>query len=117
MKRVLLTGLFVLVAFTSVLAVQFLADEQITVAASAIGFTTTKITASGQPQANLAVCRLETAEVRYSLTSTVPTTTVGTLLEIGDQLVVKGHDVMVLFKAIRTGASSGQLDCTYYTTP
>jgi len=35
------------------------------------------------------------------------------LAEIGDQIVVSGHDNVMRFKAIRTGSTSGQLDCVY----
>lgn len=107
----------VVASVTSVAGVSYIASEQITVAATAIGFTTSKITPNGGPgqaQAVTAICRLETAEIRYTNDgTTTPTSSVGTLLEIGDVLTVQGHDVLVNFKAIRTGGSSGQLDCTY----
>lgn len=114
MKRILLVTYALLLAATvSLVAVSYSADEQITVANTAIGFTVAKITPSGQVQATYAFCRLETAEIRYAVTGTTPTSSVGTLLEPGDTLTVQGHDVMVLFLAIRTGGTSGQLDCTY----
>lgn len=112
--RRLLPALVVAVSLSIALqAVSYAAFEQITVAAASIGFTGSKITPAGQPMATYAVCRLETAEIRYTTDGTVPTTTVGTLLEIGDQIVVTGHDVLTQFRAIRTGGSSGQLDCNY----
>jgi hypothetical protein len=114
MKRILLVTYALLLAATvSLVAVTYSSDEQITVANTAIGFTAAKITPSGQVQATYALCRLETAEIRYSITMTTPTSSVGTLLEPGDVLVVQGHDVMAVFKAIRTTATSGQLDCSY----
>lgn len=94
-------------------AVSYIAFEQVTVANTAIGFTAGKINPAGQNQATLAVCRLETAEIRYTLDGTTPTSSVGTLMEIGDMLAVQGNDVLRKFSAIRTGGSSGQLDCTY----
>lgn len=94
-------------------AVSYAAFEQITVAASSIGFTGSKITATGQPMATYAVCRLRTAEISYTTDGTVPTTTVGTLAEVGDVLVFNGHDVLTQFRAIRTTGTSGQLDCNY----
>lgn len=91
----------------------YLAFEQVTVANTSIGFTGSKITPTGLPMATSASCRLETAEIRYTIDGTVPTTTVGTLLEIGDVLTLNGHDVLAQFRAIRTGSTSGVLDCTY----
>ncbi len=97
----------------NIFAYSYLAFEQITVAGTAIGFTSTKITPAGAPQQpDTAVCRLETAQIRYTIDGTTPTSTVGTLLETGDTIAVYGHDVLVRFRAIRTG-SSGQLNCTY----
>lgn len=101
--------------FVAAQGASYLAFEQVTVANSAIGFTATKITPTGGPMATQASCRLETAEIRYTVDLTAPTTTVGTLLEPGDTLVLSGHDVLANFKAIRTGATSGVLDCTYST--
>jgi hypothetical protein len=37
----------------------------------------------------MATCRLETAEIRYQVDGTAPTTTVGTLLEVGDVLTAQ----------------------------
>lgn len=91
----------------------YLAFEQITVAAASIGFTAAKITPAGLPMATSALCRLELAEIRYTIDGTVPSATVGTLLEIGDTLTLSGHDVLTTFRAFRTGGTSGQLDVTY----
>jgi hypothetical protein len=96
-------------------AYTYLAYEQVTVANTAIGFTTAKITPGG-PMPTMAQCRLETAQVRWTIDGvTAPTTTVGTLLEVGDAIALNGHDVLVNFRAIRTGGSSGVLNCTYST--
>lgn len=89
-------------------------DEQITVTNTAIGLTATKIRPAGRPQANYAVCRLELAEIRYRLNGSAATASVGTLLEVGDTLPIRGNDLLANFSAIRTGGTSGQLDCTYY---
>jgi hypothetical protein len=48
------------------------------------------------------------------LNGSAATSSVGTLLEVGDVLPIVGHDVLVNFSAIRTTGTSGQLDCTYY---
>jgi hypothetical protein len=97
-------------------AVSYIAFEQVTVAAVSIGFTSTKVEPDGSGagrQADTAVCRLETAEIRYTIDGTTPTSSVGTLLEIGDVLTITGHDSIMRFRAIRTGAVSGVANCTY----
>ena len=90
----------------------YLGFEQIAVGATAIGFTASTINAgSGHTQATSAECRARTAEISFTIDGTTPTATVGTLLEIGDVRTLEGHDVLALFRAIRTTAVSGQLDC------
>ena len=104
-------ALVLLLVSAPAFAWSYLAFEQITVGATAIGFTTAIITPTGKPQATSASCRLRTAEVSYTIDGvTTPTATVGTLMAVNDILVLDGHDVLVNFRAIRTG-SSGQLDC------
>jgi len=112
MRRLWLALALTLCGALSSHAATYLAFEQITVAGTAIGFTATKITPTGGTMATIATCRLRTAEVSYTIDGTTPTSAVGTLLEVGDILTLSGHDVLVLFRAIRTG-SSGQLDCTF----
>lgn len=112
MRKYVWAVLLVLLIGSTAQAVSYIAFEQITVAGTAIGFTSTKITPSGLPMATQAVCRVRTAEVSVTWDGTTPTASVGMLLSVGDSIVLTGHDVLVLFKAIRTG-SSGQLDCTY----
>ena len=99
--------------FVAAQMASYIAFEQLTVANSVKTLTASKITPSGQAMATQAVCRLETAEIRYTVDTTTPTTTVGTLLEPGDTLTLNGHDVLSNFQAIRTGATSGVLACTY----
>lgn len=111
-RLVALVALLVAALATPASAVQYITFEQITVAAAAIGLTAAKITPPGLPQAVTATCRLELAEVRYRVDSGAATTTIGTLLEPGDMLVLSGHDVLVWFSAIRTTGVSGQLNCT-----
>src|SRR5437016_932119 len=101
MKVILLTCALTLLLVLPGHAVSLIRFEQITVANTAIGFTATAITPSGQLQATVASCRLETAQIRWTVDGTTPTTTVGTPLEIGDSITVSGHDLMVTFRAIR----------------
>ena len=91
--------------------------EQLTVAATSTPFTAAKITSSGMGLATWASCRLETAEIRYTHDGTAPTSSVGTLLEVGDVLTLHTREDVLNFKAIRTGSSSGVLDGTYGDEP
>lgn len=120
MKRVQRLALAVsLLALATVVGATSLATfEQLTVDTTVGGvrFTATKIQPNGggtSPAATLATCRLRTAEISFTLDGTAPTTTVGTLLEVNETLTVTGTDFIKAFRAIRTGGTSGQLDCTY----
>ena len=73
-----------------------------------VGFTGAKIT--GQTKAFVTV---ETAQIRFTLDGTAPTTAVGHLLEIGDILKLDSTADLASFRAIRTGAVSASLQCTY----
>lgn len=93
--------------------------DQITVdnTAGGVGFTASKYAPNGvtnQPQAILATCRARTAQISFVTSSLdTVTTTVGQILEIDEWLYVTGYDRIRAFRAIRTGGTSGQLDCRY----
>ena len=57
--------------------------------------------------------RLETAQIRYTLDATAPTTTVGTLMEIGEILYLDSRALLTGVRAIRTGGVSGVLQVEY----
>lgn len=59
-------------------------------------------------------CRLETAQIRFTLDGTAPETTTGTLLEIGEMLELDSRAELTGFKAIRTGGTSGTLQVEYF---
>ena len=111
MRRTLLLCIALALGATLTAQTRYIALEQIAVAGTAIGFTAATITPPGQPMATQAVCRARTAEMSWRVDGGTPTSTVGTLIEVGEVLVITGHDNLVRFKAIRTG-SSGSLDCT-----
>lgn len=90
-------------------------DEVITVADSAIGFTSGDITPTTGEPIRRAVCTLETAQIRFRTSGSDPSTTVGHLLEVGQTLIIEGYDSILAFRAIRTGAVSGALTVTYET--
>lgn len=110
MRRLLvilcLSGAAVVSAITPV-------TDQITVAATPIGFTPSKMRG-----ATTAFCRLETAEIRYEFGGPTVTTTVGFLWEPGEEKTLQNTpqvtNVLTTFNAIRTGSTSGLLSCKYY---
>jgi len=113
-----LVGVLVACALVGSAYAAFYDFEQITIDATAggKGFTAAKITPNGQPLMTFAQCRLELAEIRYLWVDparTVVTASVGTLLEPGEFLTFVSREEMTNFRAIRTTAVSGQLDCTY----
>lgn len=116
MKNTLLLILVAVVLLTTrASAWTYLGFEQITVAATSIGFTATKLQPNGAntaPQATVGSCRVRTAQISFTVDGTTPTSSVGTLGEIGDVIPLVGPDVLRNFRAIRTGATSGQLDCS-----
>ena len=63
----------------------------------------------------VATCRLEDAQVRFTLDGTAPTAGAGQLLDVGDRLTLEGRSVLTGFLAIRTGASNGVLDAEFFT--
>lgn len=74
-----------------------------------VGFT-----ASTYDKAYYAIGRLESGQIRFTVDGTAPTTTVGTLLEVGEILELNANELRG-FKAIRTGGVSGSLRTTFYT--
>lgn len=94
--------------------------EQISVAATAVGFTTTQYRnkASGGIDARIALVTLEgtagTNDIRYTFDGTTPTTSVGHLLPAGQAIVVRGLGNITKFRAIRAGSTSGVISVTYF---
>jgi hypothetical protein len=114
MRHRSILGLLLVCALVSASA--YAADRfaQVTIdnTAGGVSLPATLIDPTGAPQASQATCRVRTAEISIAYDGTAPTTTVGQLLEPGDWFTLTGHNRLFLFRAIRTGATSGQLDCT-----
>ena len=118
MKRLFFSLTVVLLCVSAASAATYVAYESITVATTPIGFTAATInnTTGVHLAATQAVCRLETAQIRYmdDGTTTVSSSTgAGMLLEVGDSIYLTDNDVLRRFRAVRTGATSGVLKCTY----
>lgn len=92
-------------------------SETITVAGTAIGFTSAKITPAAAYRAELATLTLECAvspcSVRILTTGTAPTASVGLKLAEGDSAKIYGYDDILNFKAIRVTANSGTVNVQY----
>jgi hypothetical protein len=60
-----------------------------------------------------AVLTVEAATLRFTVDGTPPTPSVGHLVEPGDIIRLNSHEDIVAFRAIRTAASDGILQCSY----
>ncbi len=113
MKKIILVLVFVLMFPIVSMGITY---ESITVADTAIGITAGYLPSSVigcQYWKNIdLMCTLETAQVRFRLDGTSPTTSEGHILNAGDILYVKSCMEIYYFKAIRTGSTSGVLKCT-----
>ena len=87
--------------------------ETITVADTAIGFTTAKYQIPAGFARVEAYCCLETAQVRVRYDGTSPTSLVGIVMNVNDCVLISNRWDMANVKFIRTGASSGSLTCCY----
>ena len=85
--------------------------ENVTVGASAIGLTASKLTASPKPKEAFIMC--ESAQCRYRYDGTDPDSTTGFLLNPLDTLRIKGTINLNNLKFIRTGANSAKLHICY----
>lgn len=111
MTRMFFTLVFLLCTIP-VVAQRTTTYEQVTVAATSIGLTVANL--SGMAGCTV---RLETAQVRWRMDGTAPTTTVGTLLEVGEILTIPHILDARFIRFIRTGAVSGLLNSTCWPQP
>lgn len=85
--------------------------ETITIGASAIGFTASKLAANPKPKR--AFVTFETAQCRVRMDNTDPDATTGHLYNPTQSLLLEGYSQLNGFKAIRTGATSATIQVTY----
>jgi hypothetical protein len=90
------------------------AYESITVSSTAIGLTSGTINPiiTGVRTVT-ALCAVETAQIRYRIDGTDPTSSEGIVLNDGDTLTIEGSEDLLKFRAIRTGGSDATLKCSY----
>lgn len=111
-------GALVWAVLSVTLGANYYAFEQITVDSTAggKGFTAATITPAGRPVMTWADCTVRTASISYLVVDpavTAVTASVGQVANIGDRIVITSRELILNFRAIRTGATSGQLDCWY----
>lgn len=113
MTKRIVVAVALVAALVVPLAAQYAVLEQVTVGATAVGFTAATINAgSGHPEVGRAICRVRTAEISARWDGGTPTASVGTLFYVGDVIDIKSPLEVKRFLAIRTTSTSGQLDCT-----
>jgi hypothetical protein len=91
--------------------------EQITIDNTAGGKTLT--VAKVAVSVTSVTCRLRTAQISVLWVDPgvkTVTSSVGQLMEIGDTLILTSREQMLNLRMIRTGSTSGQMDCTYLYT-
>jgi len=110
MKKLLISLVLVVLMIAPVSAIQY---ESITVATASIGLTAANLIADGIVRPKRAYCTLETAQIRFRVDGSAPTTSEGHIMDIGGRLILETHEELKNFRAIRTGATSGVLKCSY----
>ena len=83
--------------------------ESVTVAAVAIG-----LTSGTYDDATRAEITLETAQIRFRVDGSDPTSSEGHIVDADDVIVLNSAAQIAGFKAIRTGGTSGVLKATYF---
>ena len=84
--------------------------EQITVDNTAGGKALTAAKYSG---ASKALITVETAQIRFRVDGGAPTSTVGHVADIDDQIELDSVEDIANFRAIRTGTTSATISVTY----
>jgi acyl-coenzyme A thioesterase PaaI-like protein len=80
--------------------------QALTIADTAVGLAAATTDPTGHQQMQYGLGRLETADVRYRMDGTAPTSTEGVLLATGSLIELNGHDALKRIKFIRTGSSA-----------
>jgi hypothetical protein len=91
--------------------------EQLTIAASVVGFATTTHTNAGAGAAfnpTRCVGISEDATFRFRVDGINPTASVGNYVPTGSTIEITGRDNITRFKAIRTGSTSAVVGFTCY---
>ena len=115
MKKIL--SILITLSFLSVSSLAYARAynaESITVSNTAIGFTSATISPERRTKPDKAVFVVETAQIRFTVDGSTPTTTVGFLAQIGDIVTINGEGDIKNFRAIRTGATDATIQPVYF---
>jgi hypothetical protein len=106
MGKLILALIFVLLTAFSAFAGGYEAVE--------IAGSSTALTAATYGRARSALCRLETAPIRYTINgSTTPTSSVGIIVYPLEWVILESANDIRNFRGIRTTDTSGSLKCFY----
>lgn len=86
------------------------AFEQLTIDATVGGKA---LTGAVYATARFAEITVETAPIRFTVDGTPPTATLGHLVSPNDVVRLESNEDIVAFRAIRQGATSGVINCSY----
>jgi hypothetical protein len=115
MKKIISGAIiFSFLAISSLAYARAYNTESITVSNTAIGFTDATINPQRSIKPYKAVFVIETAQIRFTVDGSTPTTTVGFLAEIGDIVTINGEHDIEKFKAIRTGSTDATIQPIYF---
>ena len=89
--------------------------EDITVATTAIGLTSTEYDIDTvKPTVRMVACYNDAQPIRVRLDGSDPTSSVGTQMNDKDIIIIEDYDDITDFRAIRQGGTSSTLRCTYF---
>ena len=112
MKKLFLSVVLLIFIFASFVCAT--TWESITVSDTAIGFSAA-LYLTGNNKAQTVMIQLDGGDsIRWKCDGGTPTASAGNLLSLGDKMIIYGEDNIKNFKAIRTGSTDGELNCTYY---
>ena len=91
------------------------AQESLTVANAVKIFTLATMDGSESQKPDQVKFQVETAQIRFTLDGTDPTTAIGLIGNVGDLITITGVPDAKNFKAIRTGGTSAVIQPIYFT--
>lgn len=87
--------------------------ESITVAGTAVGFTLATLDPDGPEKPDIVKFQVETAQIRFTVDGTTPTSSIGLIGDVGDLVTITGVSDAKGFLAIRTGGTSATIQPVY----
>ena len=109
-----LLSFILMIGFNSELYAKAYDTESITVSNTAIGFTTATIEPGNGTIPAKAVFAVETAQIRFTVDGTTPTSSVGLLVQVGDIITIKGQSDIQSFRAIRVTSTDATIQPVYF---